>query len=99
MPASSPPCSARSRAAGGSRPRQATLLGDETAKSSTRIDGEANLWAPQRPLPDQTGLPGHIDEIVRRGRMRGFIPWLVTQHPAVLHHERAREPESHLKPQ
>jgi hypothetical protein len=50
------------------------MLGDETAESRTRVGGEANLWAPQRPLPDQTGLPGHIEEIVRRGRMRGFIP-------------------------
>jgi hypothetical protein len=40
---------------------------------------EADLWAPQRPLPDQTGLLGHIEEIVRRGRVRGFIPWLITQ--------------------
>jgi hypothetical protein len=46
---------------------------------------EADLWAPQRPLPDQTGLLGHIEEIVRRGRVRGFIPWLITQRPAVLH--------------
>lgn len=46
---------------------------------------EADLWAPQRPLPDQTGLLGHIEEIVRRGRVRGFIPWLITQRPAVIH--------------
>jgi uncharacterized protein len=57
-------------------------------RSRTRVGGEANLWAP-RPLPDQTGLPGHIEEIVRRGRMRGFVPWLVTQRPAVVHQERA----------
>src|SRR5271170_7169274 len=46
---------------------------------------EADLWAPQRPLPDQTSLLGHIEEIVRRGRVRGFIPWLITQRPAVVH--------------
>src|ERR1700687_5265781 len=46
---------------------------------------EADLWAPPRPLPDQTGLLGHIEEIVRRGRVRGFIPWLITQRPAVVH--------------
>ena len=46
---------------------------------------EADLWAPQRPLPDQTGLLGHIEEIVRRGRVRGFTPWLITQRPAVVH--------------
>ena len=26
-----------------------------------------------------------VEEIVRRGRVRGFVPWLITQRPAVLH--------------
>jgi uncharacterized protein len=42
---------------------------------------EADLWAPQRPIKGWEGLLGHIEEIVRRGRARGFIP----QRPAVLH--------------
>ena len=46
---------------------------------------EADLWAPQRPMPDQTMLLNRMEEIVRRGRVRGFIPWLITQRPAVLH--------------
>jgi DNA helicase HerA-like ATPase len=46
---------------------------------------EADLWAPQRPIKGWEGLLGHIEEIVRRGRVRGFIPWLITQRPAVLH--------------
>jgi DNA helicase HerA-like ATPase len=46
---------------------------------------EADLWAPQRPIKGWEGLLGHIDEIVRRGRVRGFIPWLITQRPAVVH--------------
>lgn len=46
---------------------------------------EADLWAPQRPLPDANLLLGRIEEIVRRGRVRGFIPWLITQRPAVVH--------------
>jgi uncharacterized protein len=46
---------------------------------------EADLWAPQRPTPEGTALLGRIEEIVRRGRVRGFIPWLITQRPAVLH--------------
>lgn len=46
---------------------------------------EADLWAPQRPLPEALALLSRIDEIVRRGRVRGFIPWLITQRPAVLH--------------
>ena len=46
---------------------------------------EVDLWAPQRPIKGWEGLLGHIEEIVRRGRVRGFIPWLITQRPAVVH--------------
>ncbi len=46
---------------------------------------EADLWAPQRTQPDGLELLGRMEEIVRRGRVRGFVPWLITQRPAVLH--------------
>jgi hypothetical protein len=47
---------------------------------------EADLWCPQRPMEDVAQLLGaRIDEIVRRGRVRGFVPWLITQRPAVVH--------------
>jgi transposase-like protein len=46
---------------------------------------EADLWAPQRTQPDGLDLLGRVEEIVRRGRVRGFVPWLITQRPAVLH--------------
>ena len=46
---------------------------------------EADLWTPQRVQADGYDLLGRVEEIVRRGRMRGFIPWLITQRPAVLH--------------
>ena len=46
---------------------------------------EADLWAPQRAQPDGFDLLQHVEEIVRRGRVRGFVPWLITQRPAVLH--------------
>ncbi len=46
---------------------------------------EADLWCPQRPGPDAMTLLGRMEEIVRRGRVRGFIPWLITQRPAVVH--------------
>ena len=46
---------------------------------------EADLWAPQRVPPDGYDLLGRVEEIVRRGRVRGFVPWLITQRPAVLH--------------
>ena len=32
----------------------------------------------------QPKLLGDIEGIVRRGRVRGIIPWLITQRPAVL---------------
>lgn len=48
---------------------------------------EADMWAPQR-LLDKEGeaakLLGMMETIVRRGRIKGFIPWLITQRPAVL---------------
>jgi hypothetical protein len=48
---------------------------------------EADMWAPQR-LLDKDGeaakLLGMMETIVRRGRVKGFIPWLITQRPAVL---------------
>jgi len=46
---------------------------------------EADLWAPQRAQPGGHELLGRVEEIVRRGRIRGFVPWLITQRPAVLH--------------
>jgi hypothetical protein len=46
---------------------------------------EADLRAPQRPIKGWESLLGHIEEIVRRGRVRGFLPWLITQRPAVVH--------------
>ncbi len=48
---------------------------------------EADLWAPQRTQPDGLELLGRMEEIVRRGRVRGFVPWLITQRPAVLHQD------------
>lgn len=51
------------------------------------IFDEADMWAPQR-LLDKEGeaakLQGMMETIVRRGRIKGFIPWLITQRPAVL---------------
>ena len=46
---------------------------------------EADLWTPQRAQPDGHDLLQRVEEIVRRGRVRGFVPWLITQRPAVLH--------------
>jgi uncharacterized protein len=46
------------------------------------IFDEADLWAPQRSTEPM--LQSRMEEIVRRGRIKGFIPWLITQRPAVL---------------
>lgn len=46
------------------------------------IFDEADLWAPQKSLEPQ--LQNLMEQIVRRGRVKGFIPWLITQRPAVL---------------
>ena len=48
------------------------------------IHDEADLSAPQKPMGDEAMLCHLMEEIVRRGRVKGFIPWLITQRPAVL---------------
>ena len=48
---------------------------------------EADMWAPQKLLDrdgDAARLLGMMETLVRRGRVKGFIPWLITQRPAVL---------------
>jgi len=60
------------------------LYGANTEPLHLVLD-EADLWAPQRVQQDGFDLLGRVEEIVRRGRVRGFVPWLITQRPAVLH--------------
>ena len=48
---------------------------------------EADMWAPQKIMDrdgDAARLYGIMETIVRRGRIKGFIPWLITQRPAVI---------------
>lgn len=48
---------------------------------------EADMWAPQKVMDkegDANKLLGMMETVVRRGRVKGFIPWLITQRPAVL---------------
>ena len=70
-------------------PRQASRLPQVFDTPNTEplhlVLDEADLWAPQRVQQDGFGLLGRVEEIVRRGRVRGFVPWLITQRPAVLH--------------
>jgi hypothetical protein len=48
------------------------------------IVDEADLFAPQKPADGDQMLLAKMEEIVRRGRIKGFIPWLISQRPAVL---------------
>jgi hypothetical protein len=51
------------------------------------ICDECDAYAPQQ-IRDRDGeaakLLGMVETIVRRGRIKGFIPWLITQRPAVI---------------
>lgn len=46
------------------------------------IFDEADLWAPQK--SSEPMLQSRMEEICRRGRVKGLIPWLITQRPAVI---------------
>lgn len=48
------------------------------------IVDEADLFAPQKPPKGDETLLNLMEQIVRRGRIKGFIPWLISQRPAVL---------------
>jgi hypothetical protein len=50
----------------------------------TLVVDEADIFAPQRPEPETATMLGRMEQIVRRGRVRGFRPWLITQRPASL---------------
>jgi len=60
---------------------------DNEADLLTFVVDEADMFAPQQ-LTDKEGgaaqLLGMMETIVRRGRIDGFIPWLISQRPAVL---------------
>lgn len=48
------------------------------------IIDEADRFAPQKPPAGDETMLNRMEEIVRRGRVKGFIPWMITQRPAVL---------------
>jgi hypothetical protein len=61
-----------------------TIYRKATSEPFHLIVDEADLFAPQRPSDGDQVLLGHMENIVRRGRIKGFIPWLISQRPAVL---------------
>jgi hypothetical protein len=73
----------------GQRTRFLTAFLDELYRANrtplTLVVDEADIVAPQRPMPDQTVMFSRMEQICRRGRVRGFRPWLITQRPAELH--------------
>ncbi len=60
-----------------------SLFGANRAPITLIVD-EADRFSPQRMSPETTRLHERMEEIVRRGRVRGFTPWLITQRPASL---------------
>ncbi len=48
------------------------------------ICDEADVYAPQRPFAEEARTLGAMEDIVRRGRIRGLGCTLITQRPAVL---------------
>jgi hypothetical protein len=73
----------------GARVRFATAFFEELYRSNrqplTLVVDEADIFAPQRAMPDQTVMLSRMEQICRRGRVRGFRAWLITQRPAELH--------------
>lgn len=60
-----------------------SLFGANRAPITLIVD-EADRFSPQRMSPETARLHERMEEIVRRGRVRGFTPWLITQRPASL---------------
>lgn len=57
----------------------------EVAEPYTLVVDEADLFAPQKPFGSHAEMLLHLmEEIVRRGRVRGFLPWLISQRPAIV---------------
>lgn len=59
-----------------------TMYRKATGEPFHIIFDEADLWAPQKTREPM--LQNLMEQIVRRGRVKGFLPWLITQRPAVL---------------
>ena len=63
-----------------------TALYRKTSKEPRHlVIDEADMFAPQKVLDkegDANKLLGMMQTVVRRGRVKGFIPWLITQRPA-----------------
>lgn len=54
-------------------------------KSLHLIVDEADMFAPQRPMPGAQMMLNRMDTVVRRGRVKGLRVTMITQRPAVIH--------------
>lgn len=59
-------------------------LFEHNREEITLVVDEADRFSPQRMTPETARLHERMEEIVRRGRVRGFTPVLITQRPASL---------------
>ncbi len=56
---------------------------DHNRAPITLVLDEAETFAPQKPAsPLQATMTARVNQIVKRGRKRGFVTWLITQRPA-----------------
>jgi hypothetical protein len=60
-----------------------TLYAKNRAPLTLVLD-EADMMAPQQGMPEQMRLKGATNKIIRRGRIKGFKPIMITQRPAVI---------------
>lgn len=64
------------------------LLGELYRKNKRPLHlivDEADTFAPQRPMPNETSVLHHMSQVVRRGRVKGFRVVMITQRPATIH--------------
>ena len=61
-----------------------TIYRKATGEPFHLVVDESDLFAPQKPPKGDETLLNLMEQIVRRGRVKGFIPWLISQRPAVL---------------
>lgn len=61
-----------------------TLYRDKPRGPLHLIADEADAYAPQKPMKEQRVMASRFEQIVRRGRVRGFRPMMITQRTAVI---------------
>lgn len=60
------------------------LYRDHPRRPLHLIADEADCYAPQKPMPEQRKMASRFEQIVRRGRVKGFRVMMITQRTAVI---------------